>query len=380
MLTDSSGNPTTAHPSALQPFEQALDDLLHFRGDLIGDINHMVEADPGCAMGHAFKGYIGVLGTEAEDAAVAKTVMDAYLRQTDRSKFLEREQMHLQAASSLLYVGASRARDVLLLSGSVKQGKPTGWAEALSQIGFGPEAVAYERSDYVQQTHAYRYVPEYEPTHQNKTVEIPPWLDQTFAPNPYPPLFSPSALKKEEAAPLPLPDLEEGEEVPGRARAVGTLVHYAIGQNWNLAEQEQKDNLEAQEVMFPFDPSERDSIMAEVGELLASYERLKGSALPWPRDEDYPEYPLVLPLSHTVWQGVIDRLYRVGQEWYLEDYKTDLEVDPQRYHLQLALYREAIHRAWNIEPQVRLVYLRFGELHEIGEGELRAALDEVIKP
>jgi ATP-dependent exoDNAse (exonuclease V) beta subunit len=280
----------------------------------------------------------------------------------------------------LLYVGASRARDVLLLSGSVKQGKPTGWAEALSQIGFGPEAVAYERSDYVQQTYAYRYVPEYEPTHQNKTVEIPPWLDQTFAPNPYPPLFSPSALKKEEAAPLPLPDLEEGEEVPGRARAVGTLVHYAIGQNWNLAEQEQKDNLEAQEVMFPFDPSERDSIMAEVGELLASYERLKGSALPWPRDEDYPEYPLVLPLSHTVWQGVIDRLYRVGQEWYLEDYKTDLEVDPQRYHLQLALYREAIHRAWNIEPQVRLVYLRFGELHEIGEGELRAALDEVIKP
>jgi ATP-dependent exoDNAse (exonuclease V) beta subunit len=70
----------------------------------------------------------------------------------------------------------------------------------------------------------------------------------------------------------------------------------------------------------------------------------------------------------------------VGQTWYLEDYKTDLEVEPARYHLQLALYREAISRAWNIEPRVRLVYLRFGELHEIGEGELRAALAEVIKP
>jgi ATP-dependent exoDNAse (exonuclease V) beta subunit len=156
-------------------------------------------------------------------------------------------------------------------------------------------------------------------------------------------------------------------------------VHYAIGQDWSFARPEHRDNLEAQEVMFPFDPSEREDIMAEVGELLDSYEGLRGTALPWPRDEDYAEYPLAMPMGHTVWQGVIDRLYRVGQTWYLEDYKTDLEVAPERYHLQLGIYLGAIRRAWGIEPQVRLVYLRFAEVRIVEKRELEAALEELVK-
>ncbi|WP_182482736.1 PD-(D/E)XK nuclease family protein, partial [Calidithermus roseus] len=190
-------------------------------------------------------------------------------------------------------------------------------------------------------------------------------------------LYSPSALKKEEAAPLPLPDLEEGEEVPGRARAVGTLVHYAIGQNWRFSNPDHYRNLEAQEVMFPFDPDERQSIMQEVGELLWRYEALLGKGLPWPRDEDYPEFPMALPLGGTIWQGVIDRLYRVGDRWILEDYKTDREIEPSRYHFQLAVYREAIRQAWGVDPEVRLVYLRFGEIVPVGRGALEGALREV---
>jgi tetratricopeptide (TPR) repeat protein len=101
-MLDSSEYPTTIAPSALPYLELATDDLLHFRGDLIGDIEKIIEADPSCAMGYAFKGYIGVLGTEAQDAAAAKEAVDQYLSKTDRSRLHEREQMHLQAASVLL--------------------------------------------------------------------------------------------------------------------------------------------------------------------------------------------------------------------------------------------------------------------------------------
>lgn len=277
----------------------------------------------------------------------------------------------------LLYVAASRARDVLVMTGSVKEGKPTGWAQALVEVGFGPDAPAYQRPDYFHQTWRYRPVAEVRPRPVAAPPEIPEWLEARFHPNPYPPLYSPSALKKEEAAPLPLPDLEEGEEIPGRARAVGTLVHYAIGQNWRFSNPDHYRNLEAQEVMFPFDPDERGAIMREVGELLGRYEALLGDGLPWPRDEDYPEFPMALPLGDTVWQGVIDRLYRVGERWFLEDYKTDREIEPSRYHFQLAVYREAIRQAWKVDPEVRLVYLRFGEIVPVGRGELEAALREV---
>jgi ATP-dependent exoDNAse (exonuclease V) beta subunit len=203
-------------------------------------------------------------------------------------------------------------------------------------------------------------------------------VDARFEPEPFPPLFSPSAYKRLEAEPLPLPDPEEGEAVPGRARAIGTLVHYAIGQNWSPDNPQHLANLEAQEVMFPFGPDERKGIMAEVQALLEHYQELLGRALPWPRDEDYPEFAVALPLGSTVWQGVIDRLYRVGQQWYLEDYKTDQEMRPEQYFVQLGIYLTAIRQAWQIEPEVRLVYLRFGWVERLDKAILEAALGEIM--
>ncbi|MCX7739448.1 MAG: PD-(D/E)XK nuclease family protein, partial [Meiothermus sp.] len=182
-----------------------------------------------------------------------------------------------------------------------------------------------------------------------------------------------------EAEPLPLPDPAEGEEPLGGARAVGTLVHYAIGQNWHPGRPDEMANLEAQEVMFPYDPEEREAIMAEVRELLVRYHALLGEALPWPRDEDYAEFAVALPIGSTIWQGVIDRLYRVGERWYLEDYKTDHELQPERYHFQLGLYLEAVRRAWGLEPEVRLVYLRFGRVLTLEKSLLEAAL-KAIRP
>ena len=148
--------------------------------------------------------------------------------------------------------------------------------------------------------------------------------------------------------------------MPGRSRTVGTLVHYAISQNWRADNPVHLENLRAQEVMFPFSVSEQEDILDEVRGLLANYQALLGDALPslGSRDEDYPELPMALPHGTTVWQGIIDRLYRVGERWVLEDYKTDQMIEPEHYHFQLAVYLKAIREVRGVTPEVQLVYLR----------------------
>jgi tetratricopeptide (TPR) repeat protein len=102
-FTDGAGNTTTAkNKKALEHFDQALDDFLHFRGALLENIDASIHTDPDFALGYAYKGYVGVLGTEAKDAAATKLVFDAYLKSANLTKLHERETLHLQAAKVLL--------------------------------------------------------------------------------------------------------------------------------------------------------------------------------------------------------------------------------------------------------------------------------------
>ena len=59
----------------------------------------------------------------------------------------------------------------------------------------------------------------------------------------------------------------------------------------------------------------------------------------------------------------------------LEDYKTDREVHPERYHFQLALYRRAIREAWGVGPRAQLVFLRFGQVVELEPDLLEEAFE-----
>jgi tetratricopeptide (TPR) repeat protein len=102
-LADASGNPTTAkNQRALEHFNQALDDFIHFRGALVENIDDSIKSDPDFALGYAYKGYVGVLGTEPKDAAIAKTVVNHFLKTANLSRVNERERLHLQAAKTLL--------------------------------------------------------------------------------------------------------------------------------------------------------------------------------------------------------------------------------------------------------------------------------------
>lgn len=293
----------------------------------------------------------------------------------EQARHLEEEEGY-----RLLYVAASRARETLLLTASASRGQPGGFGQVLAAINLGPTHRYREQPDFCLRVWPYRPVPPVQVGNRSEELQPSAWVEARFAPEPFPPLFSPSAYKRHEAEPLPIPDPEEGEEIPGQARAIGTLVHYAIGQNWRPDNPQHLANLEAQEVMFPYDPGQREGIMTEVKELLEGYWALLGKALPWPRDEDYAEFAVALPLGSTVWQGVIDRLYRVNGRWYLEDYKTDREVHPEQYYFQLGVYLRAIRQAWQVEPQVRLVYLRFGKVVGLDNAILEKALEEIEPP
>ncbi|WP_287408963.1 UvrD-helicase domain-containing protein [Oceanithermus sp.] len=293
------------------------------------------------------------------------------------AEWKERER---QEAYRLLYVALSRPRSRLLLSLSV-QLKPDGeglrpkfWRRTLGRTLIEEmnlaawDALEVERLD-VERLPA----PKPAAAAPRRAAEVDERLRAPVEPLARPPVYSPSALKAERPAPPELDDegdvaveLEEAGVDPGLvARTVGILVHYAIGQDWGP---ERLADLWNQEAVQRLTEPERTRVQTEAAQRLETYWRLLGAELPAlaERDEDYAEFPLLLPTRtprlDTVWEGVIDRLYRVGDAWVLEDYKTDRELHPERYHFQLALYRRAVAAAWGIEPAARLVYLRFGEV------------------
>ena len=281
----------------------------------------------------------------------------------------------------LLYVALSRAKDVLLISGSVKNHKTASWSKALQLCGVGIDAAERRSPQFALKVYQYQDSP--------RPAEIPEttndliaaaWIDKEFRGSAYPAVISPSYLKKQayENEPLVLPEQDQGEVIPGLATTIGTLTHDAISQNWHYENEKQMAALRAQELMFPFSESEKDQIMTTVKAMLKNHAEMLGTQLPEiaSRQEDFAELPMVLQADNTVIQGIIDRLYRVDDVWYLEDYKTDKVIKPENYHLQLALYYDAVKKVLGIDPIVQLVYLREAKVVELKKDLLEPILAE----
>jgi len=278
-----------------------------------------------------------------------------------------------EEALRLLYVALSRARDVLIVTGSAT-GRPGPWVEALERLGLGPES-----QDPLVRRHGVGDVPLPAASPAWPSPPKPaPYAFHSFPKRPLPWVYSPSAYKKAQE-PLPLAEALEKEALPEFPRALGTLVHYAIARDLDPEDEGAMAALLLQEVAFPFAEGEKRRLLEEVRDLLRRYRGMLGPSLPplEDREEDHAELPLVLPLGGTVWYGVLDRLYRAGGRWYLEDYKTDHEVDPGAYRFQLALYRKALREAWGVEAEARLVYLRHKRVHPFTPEELERALKDI---
>jgi ATP-dependent exoDNAse (exonuclease V) beta subunit len=94
------------------------------------------------------------------------------------------------------------------------------------------------------------------------------------------------------------------------------------------------------------------------------------------RERDLREWPILLPDGDVTWRGVVDRLYLVDGRWYLDDYKADRTLRPERYLVQLACYAEAVGRVLDVRPTVRLVGLRQGIVLDVEHDRLDAAWRE----
>ncbi|MGL4612227.1 MAG: UvrD-helicase domain-containing protein [Trueperaceae bacterium] len=328
------------------------------------------------------------LGRKLADSPQAVYIHDSNIVHKDTSSFEEARtyirQREEEESYRLLYVAASRARDILVMTGSAKGNKADGWITALETMKLGPSSKPYSRPEFILQTHLYQPIPQPSTFNlQPSTSDIAPWIDKRFHHHDHPPVSSPSRLKQEsyeDLEPLPFSDPDEGERLPGRSTTVGTLVHYAISQNWNSSNPIHVENLRAQEVMFPFTPDEQQDILVEVKELVSNYESLLGSKLPGlgQRSHDFPELPMAIPVGKTVWQGIIDRLYCANGQWILEDYKTDQEIKPEHYYFQLAVYLQAIREVRGVTPKVQLIFLRFKEVVVIEESVLEETYKEVL--
>lgn len=308
-----------------------------------------------------------------------------------RSDALRRAQAE---SERLLYVAASRPRERLIFTGSARldyRGEPRlqAWAALLDLCGLGPEARISTPEIEVCRYDAGFRAGEGLPRKPRERPEPAPWTTQAFTAGPLPPLVGPSALVRfagvdddpVEAQPDRVPLGLAGESVPGRASAIGTLVHYAISQSWHPENEGHMDNLRAQEVMFPFSQAEQDEIMSELRLLLRNYWSLLGAGLPGleERDRDEAELPVAAPFGPSIIQGVVDRLYRVQGQWYLDDYKTDRTVRPERYHAQLAVYMRVVEEALGVTPRARLVYLRPCTVVEVDPLLLRAEYESLLQ-
>lgn len=283
----------------------------------------------------------------------------------------------------LLYVAASRARNMLLITGSAGTAGARGWLAELLRLELtGAGALPNVRLQHHPYT-APRPAPEVAPRPRRPLLPAP-YIAQRVPRGALTPVTSPSRLLQPDE-PLPAAvlasaerDIERGRVGWGSAR--GTLVHYAIGQDWAPDDEQAIATLRSQEVLFPFSEAQRSELVAEVVALLGDYRALLGVGLPalHERSVDRAELPLAVRRGELVWEGVVDRLYRVGDEWLVDDYKTDVQVVPERYYVQLGLYLEALEGALGTRPRGRLVFLRERRIVEPDRQALELAVSAAL--
>lgn len=104
---------TYTDADAVRHYEKALDHLLFFREAVGEEAGAAVRASPRSVMANVLTAYLGLLGTEENDAAGARESFGAFLRDTDLAGVTPRERMHVAAASSWLAGDLHRAGRVL---------------------------------------------------------------------------------------------------------------------------------------------------------------------------------------------------------------------------------------------------------------------------
>ncbi|MFI6602498.1 tetratricopeptide repeat protein [Nonomuraea sp. NPDC050536] len=95
-LTLSGASPAVRH------YDQAIDELLHFRAEVDAEATAALEEDPDFPMGNVLSAYLGLLTTESADARLARERFAAFRGRIDHAGLLPRERAHVEAVQALL--------------------------------------------------------------------------------------------------------------------------------------------------------------------------------------------------------------------------------------------------------------------------------------
>lgn len=109
------------------------------------------------------------------------------------------------------------------------------------------------------------------------------------------------------------------------------------------------------------------------------YQRLEAA------DATYRELPFIYEYDGRIIHGIIDTLYRVGDQWIIVDYKTsavqephipgNIEAHARRYHLQVGIYAQAVSEQLDgVVPQTVVHYIRYMHAVNVEEAVWRKAL------
>lgn len=234
----------------------------------------------------------------------------------------------------LLYVAMTRAKDRLILlgNGDYTQGSCMGLLEEAGAL----EVLEVERKTVEEE------IPRRKKAVVSVSEKTPDWnafIDawkRREAEQDLPPLTSVTAMKRGTSPP----------EKKGAARGaeIGIACHEAL------------ERLDFAAPKLP--PLEEDARSIVEG-------FLESEAFGELRDAEIlaRELPFLVPQGEQGVQGFIDVVYRSGDDVYIGDYKTDVEMQPEDYRLAKDVYTRAVEGALGVKVAgFRLFYLRHGKV------------------
>jgi ATP-dependent helicase/nuclease subunit A len=169
-------------------------------------------------------------------------------------------------------------------------------------------------------------------------------------------------------------------------RIVGEMVHRAL-QSWTLPSNMEHEDLCRRLAAYAWDEHLTDSEQLDwaIYESIELLKKFEVSHIPKRLEhaqQIHRELPFVYWTGEREIHGILDVLYlnRAGL-WTVLDYKTtptnDIEQDARRYYLQLGVYASAVQAKTGQVPRTSLYYIHSGILMDIKEDVWRGAMERL---
>ncbi len=188
-----------------------------------------------------------------------------------------------------------------------------------------------------------------------------------------PPHVTPTALgKRTESVVRGMTPVRQTVEI---GRLAGVVAHRVL-ERWDFSQDPSglivQLDVAVQTILGPDDQSHAEAVAESVNELLAAFSQSEAYARLRSCQILGREVPFIMPWENSqIMEGVIDLMYRLDGELWLADYKTDSVLADQaaaraeQYRTQSEIYKTAVKQSLGIEPRFHCLFLRCGVAVEL---------------